>query len=275
MLPRKISRLSLKKSKKLSALLSACVLLSLSGCSGIKTRRGLNPNQNIEKNRSSLFEYSDKAGRFYLQRESGRMAKSAKYMVKEKMYVPDEENEEVERLVSISKVGEVNGLKLLRPERSQYTVWFDGKKYSSELKLDVQQRKMLVEMSSPEKEWNGSEEFSFPKGTGVYCFFSQVIECASITGFINKALEKKAGVMRFHIVWDGYPYIMEQYPGIPEGVFSSASLEYDGQTESGEKRFMLKFGGETIFYMVNPISGQFTKKMWVSQGVTQTLRGQP
>lgn len=264
----------MKKSKKAQLILVATCLACLFGCSGLQKKRGLSPNQNIEKNRSVLFEYSDKAGRFYLKRESGRMAEAPKYMVKEKMYVPSQKDEVVEKLVSISTIGDVNGLRLLRPERSQYTVWFDGQKYFTELKVDVESKKMLVEMTSPESEWNGSREFSFPKGTGVYCFFSQLIECASITGFINKAIEANAGVMRFHVVWDGYPYIMEQYPGLENNLFSSASLEYDGKTEEGENRFMLRFAGETIFYMVNPRSGQFTKKLWVSQGVTQTLRGQ-
>lgn len=263
----------MRKNKKNGIPLCLMGLILIWGCAGLEKNRGLRPNQNIEKNRSVQFEYSDKAGRFYLSRESGRMADEPKYMVKEKMYVPGQKEEVVEKLVSISTVGDVKGLRLLRPERSQYTVWFDGQKYFTELKIDIKNKKMLVEMESPEREWNGSQEFNFPKGTGVYCFFSQVIECASITGFINKAIEAQAGTMRFHIVWAGYPYIMEQYLGIERNVFTKASLEYDGQTEDGDNRFMLRFAGETVFYIVNPSSGQFTKKMWVSQGVTQTLRG--
>lgn len=266
----------MKKNKAIEFLLLFFYLTCQWGCAGLqRAGSGLSANKNIEKNRSVLFEYSDKAGRFYINRESGRMAKSPKYMVKEKMYVPSQPDETVEKLVSISTIGDVNALRLLRPERSQYTAWFGGEKYLTELKVDIEHKKMLVEMTSPESEWNGVEEFSFPKGTGVYCFFSQVIECASITGFINKAIKAQAGVMRFHIVWAGYPYIMEQYPGIQKNVFSKASLEYDGQTEQGEDRFMLRFAGETIFYMVNPENGQFKKKLWVSQGVTQTLKGRP
>lgn len=250
------------------------LLNDFAGCSALQERKGLRSNLNIEKNRTVSFEYSDKAGRFLLERESGRMSGVPKYMVKERMHTPEQDEEVVEQLVSISTIGKVKDLKLLRPERSQYTVWFDGRKYFTELKVDTNERKMLVEMSSPEKEWSGSEQFSFPKGTGVYCFFSQLIECASITGFINKADEVKAGKMRFHIIWDGYPYIMEQYPGIEKSVFTAASLEYDGETEAGKNRFVLRFSGETIFYIVDIAAGQFEKKLWVSQGVTQTMKGQ-
>ena len=66
-------------------------------------------------------------------------------------------------------------------------------------------------MVSPDKKWNGVKQVKFPvKGIGLYCFFSQLIECAKYTGFLSKALDANAGQMNFYLLWDGFPYINNQ-----------------------------------------------------------------
>lgn len=232
----------------------------------------MSPNQKILQAEKSQFLLTDKGGDFLVERESGRLGNQNKYAVKQQLTTTSNTNQVLEQLISISQIGRLKNLHILRPEKSQYTVWFDGKKYFSELSVDVEKKMLIVNLESPEKQWNGRTEKAFPTSTGVYCFYTQVIECASFTGFIDKAIEEKTGVMNFYIIWDGYPYIMEQYQGIPVEVFSPASLQYDGQTADNEDRFRLEFAGETIFYMVNK-NGKYDKQMWVSQGLSKIKRG--
>ena len=54
---------------------------------------------------------------------------------------------------------------------------------------------MQVRLKSPESQWNQDELFKFPEGKGIYCFFSQIIECAAVTGFISEAMKQKSGRM--------------------------------------------------------------------------------
>lgn len=259
--------------KSNSSLLAFVTLLSLS-CARLEVPKKLDlqSNASILKVTKDIFILSDKAGEFSVERESGRLGEGYKFAVRQKIQSFERDSEILEQLISISQTGKLKKLFVLRPEKSQYTVWFEGQRYFSELSVNVDNKSLQIELESPEKRWQGRQEVPFPTGTGVYCFYSQVIECASFTGFISKAIKEKAGEMNFHLIWDGYPYIMEQYPGIPEQVFSPATLSYDGMTDSGEQRFLLRFYGETIFFMVNK-DGKYDKKLWVSQGLTKIKKG--
>lgn len=243
-------------------------------CARIEEERSssLQSNSGILQVSKDTFVLSDKAGQFSVERESGRLGQNNKFAVRQKIMSFERDQQILEQLISISQTGRLKNLFVLRPEKSQYTVWFDGQRYFSELTVDVENKSLVIEMQSPEDKWNGRKEVAFPTGTGVYCFYSQVIECAAFTGFINKAIQEKAGEMNFHLIWDGYPYIMEQYIGIPEQVFSPATLSYDGVTDDGEQRFLLRFYGETIFFMVNK-NGKYDKQLWVSQGLSKIKKG--
>jgi hypothetical protein len=126
-------------------------------------------------------------------------------------------------------------------------------------------------MTSPEAQWNGLKQYKFPSSKILPCFFSQVIECAKISGFIKKATDKKTGVMNFLVIWEGFPYLNETFSDFPSELFSSAQLEYDGKTKEKERRFNLRVAGQSIFYVIND-KDIMTKMFWVSQGITMTSR---
>ena len=122
-------------------------------------------------------------------------------------------------------------------------------------------------MTSPEKQWNGTRQVKFPSSTIVPCFFSQVIDCAKVAGFINKASDKKSGTMNLLIIWEGYPYLNETFSDFPSELFSEGVLEYDGKTTESERRFNLRVAGQSIFYVLNDKS-EMSKMFWVSQGIS-------
>jgi hypothetical protein len=223
---------------------------------------------------SSQFEFNDKSGRFLMTRESGREASSQNFVVRQSIAELTGKRENLEQLVTFSQVGQLkNKLLVMRPLRSQYTVWFDGQRYLSEMNIDVSAKSMRIKLESPEVQWTGERVVSFPDDQSIYCFFSSLIECASITGFINTALEKKAGRMNLMIVWEGYPYMSSQYQDIPDELFTPAILEYDGRQGSNQNRFSLRFAGQSLFYFVNE-NGRFDRYFWVSQGLSVVRRGQ-
>ena len=213
----------------------------------------------------SVFQLEDKTGTFQVKRDIGFAKEGKSFVVKEKINSNDGESKPLEKLISISKAGKVKGIGLLRPEVSQYTVWFSGKKYFSESRLNKKNRSMIVKLISPEEQWSGEREFKFPDSKGYYCYFSQVVECASYSGFLQKAMNTESGVMNFHIIWEGYPYIQEQYLNMPDEFFSKAQLSYDGKNKLGEYRFSLSFGSQVIFYFVDK-KGRMIKRLWIAQG---------
>lgn len=220
------------------------------------------------------FELRDKSGTFRLKRESGSISKDKRiYAVKQ--IITDNSQKTLERSIVMSKVGSLKGkISILRPEKSEYTVWFDGKEYSSRIEINEKIRGLIVQMDSPEQQWRGEKQFKFPEGTGAYCFFSQVIECATVMGFINKAIAAGGGAMNLHIVWEGYPYFQQQYIGIPESLFTQATLTYDGESENGLRRFSLSIAGssQVIFYQLNK-SNILQAIYWPAQGLSIGAKG--
>ena len=244
-----------------------CTILLLLFSSCALWREGPEDGSLASKTPSYQFEYalSDKSGNFLVFRESGREEKNRSFVIKEKI-VPEkgDKNHPLEKAIVFSDIGTLGGRPVFRPKASQYAVWFEGEKHLSETKLNSEEKSMTVKFSSQNGGRANTREIPFPQGNGLFCYFLQVIECAGHTGFIEKAMEKKTGQMNFHIIWEGYPFVGEQYP-IPEELFSEAKLSYDGMMMEGGYRFSLETAGQTLFYFVNN-EGQMTRKLWISQG---------
>ena len=220
-----------------------------------------------------IYDLQDKSGNFVVVRERGFLKSKNHAVVKRYVYSSDDpEKKFLEQSVVISNPGKLKNIYILRPFKSEYVVWFEKKKYKTEMEIDPKSKSMIVKMSSPESQWNGTKTVPFPQGKGVYCFFSQVIDCAAITGFISQAIKSQAGEMYFHLIWEGYPYFMEQYINVREEVFSNALLRYDGKTNEGLMRFTLEAGGQNIFYLVDSAS-RVEKIYWIAQGLTQSYKG--
>lgn len=245
------------------------LLFQLSSCAYMsKVRENKSKAPKLEnKGPKNSYLLNDKSGEFILERESGFNKADGTYVVKRLVYAKnDEDQKELEKSVAISKYGKLKDkVSVLRPEVSQFTVWFESQKYFTEMKLDEKEKAIKVKLVSPEPQWNKIMSVPLPAGTGVYCFFSQLLECVKATGFLQLAVEKNAGTMSFHVIWDGYPYFQEQYTDIPDEVISAAQLNYDGKNENSEKRFSLMFKDQVIFYLVDDRM-DFYKMFWVSQG---------
>lgn len=249
------------------------ILLSLLvACSGVKSKRVSPETPEVKPNQvavGNFLELSDKSGKFKILKESGMINKGKTLVVKKKMFANGESDKKLlEKSITISTLGVLSKkIRVLRPDASQYTVWLDGQKFFSEMKLDPKSKSMKLRLVSPEEKWNGEQLVKFPDGTGVFCFFSQLFECVSTTSFFKKAVENGSGRMNFHLIWDGYPYLAEQYGGVPDELFTNARMEYDGVNDLREHRFSLKFNEQEIFYLLTTdLSG--AKIYWVSEGYT-------
>ena len=214
------------------------------------------------------FDLTDKHGQYLIKWERGHRGRGDVVVKKQILGLSGEGRKVLEKVISISKKGDLSRkIPFLRPEISQYTVWFEGKKYFSELKLNEKNRSLDIRLESPEQQWKGRSSVPFPEKKSLYCFFEQLIECIKTTGFIHKAIKKQKGKKRLFVIWNGYPYFQEQYENIPQTVFSKSLFEYDGETPKGEIRFTLSTAGQAIFYFLDSHQ-ELLKKFWVAQGLT-------
>ncbi len=246
--------------------ISSCAYLKSVGVSNPFSFEG-NPGAGNTKKVIKKFQLTDKAGNFLINREKGFNKSKNQFIVK-KTVKASGDSKELEKLIVISKLGNLKkSLTILRPEISEYSVWFEGKKYVSRMEVNEETQSMDVKLFSPEKQWQGKRTFPFPKTMGIFCYFSQLTECARATGFIDKAIKKDSGSMKVVIIWEGYPYFQEQYLNIPNEVFTEGVFEYDGRNAKGERRFTLDVGGQSIFYFLDD-NKELMKKFWVSQGLS-------
>lgn len=244
--------------------LVCALLIVLSSCSSFS---GLGKPK-LEKV-SETFNYSDKNGQFQVVISSGPDKSGKGYFTKKVMELPNKEKDKIlEQSVVISSLGTLKKkTNILRPKLSQYNVWFDGKKYTSELKINTAKKAIDVKMTSPESQWNGTRQIKFPSSTILPCFFSQIIECARVSGFIKMASSKEAGVMNLLVIWEGYPYLNETFSDFPSELFSTGKLEYDGKTKDSERRFNLRVAGQSIAYVLND-KDEMSKMFWITQGIS-------
>jgi hypothetical protein len=257
------------KSKKITLII--LITVGLSSCAWLKRTNTSTEHPSLSTNKRT-YELADKAGKFVVNRESNYSPKDNRYFVKRQVLSNSDMTKLLEQSVVISNPGVLGKkVKTLRPFASEYYVWFDGKKYATEMKIDTASKSMIVKMKSPERQWNGEKRIGFPKDGQIFCFYSQVIECANTSGFITKAIKAETGAMNFYIIWEGYPYFQEQYLNVPDGVFTRASLTYDGTSQEGEKRFSLNFGDQAIFYFLDK-DLQVSKIFWIAQGMSMSLR---
>jgi hypothetical protein len=255
-----------------SSLLAICLFI-FSSCAKLQNLTGRNSGPDIFKNDSVTFDLTDKNGQFRQSRDTGYIQKSNDLFVKSRITSSGEEGAKpkvLEQLIVVSNPGVLSKkVKALRPKVSQYVVWLEGERFFSELKVNVDNQKLDVTMKSNEPEWNGKKSFDFPKGTGVFCFFAQLYECVSITGFFDRAESSESGEMNFHVIWEGYPYFSEQYSDINPSPFARANLKYDGKNPQGEMRFTLSIDNQSIFYFLDK-DKRFSKMFWVAQGLSMT-----
>jgi hypothetical protein len=242
-------------------------LIALSACStGVKKAKEL--KKELVRGEEH-FSYTDKNGQYLVRLTAGFNKKENTFFSKRSLESSGEEgNKILEQSVVLSDLGSIKKKKnILRPKLSQYNVWFDGKKYFSEIKMNPIKKTIDVKMVSPESQWNGVKQVKLPSTKVLYCFFSQVIECAKTIGFLSEAINKETGTMNFYIIWEGYPYMNETFTDFPSQLISKAQLEYDGKTKENERRFNLKVAGQSIFFVLD--THQQRKKMfWVSQGIS-------
>lgn len=216
-----------------------------------------------DKGEKYLFVKSDR----YLKNKNQFMTKSELLSQSEEFRDKSQDESTLESSVAISTPGKMNGAALLRPYLAQHHVWFDGKRYSTEMILNSETKKLDVKLRSPEAKWNGNKSYALPKGSGAYCFYSQIVECISYTGFFKKAAENEGGTMNLHILWDSFPYFMDQYPGIALSPFAAATVQYDGLLDKEFYRFVVEHNDQT-FYLIFDKKYQLVKQLWVSQGLT-------
>jgi hypothetical protein len=245
-------------------------LLIFVSCSTTKSDKVL--KKELTRDEEHFF-YSDKNGQYIAKISSGYNKKEHSYFSKRSLEVSDRTDDKIlEQSIVLSELGKIKKKRtILRPKLSQYSVWFEGKKYFSELKLNSAKKAIDVKMLSPEKQWSGTKQIKLPSTKALYCFFSQVIECAKAVGFLSEAISKESGTMNFYIIWEGYPYLNETFTDFPSELISKAQLEYDGKVKDDEKRFDLKVAGQSIFFMVDK-NQQMKKMFWVSQGISMVSK---
>lgn len=252
--------------------LSLFILTTLALLASCSSNKGTSLKKELVRD-EERFTYTDKNGTYLIKLSSGFNKKENTLVTKRSLEIPGKESDNIlEQSIVLSDLGVLKKKKtILRPKISQYSVWFDGKKYFSELKMNLSKKAIDIKMVSPESQWNGTKQIKIPNSKSLYCFFSQVIECAKTTGFISQAITKETGSMNFYVLWEGYPFLNETFTDFPLELFSKAQLEYDGKTKEDERRFNLKVAGQSIFFLVDK-NEQMKKMFWVSQGISMVSK---
>ena len=206
------------------------------------------------------FLYEDAQGKFLLKREVKK--EKGRLITRSRLFSWEVQDKELETTVSVYKIGRVSKSLALRPEASQFKVWFDKEAFTSQMEILSAKRMIAAKLNSPEKKWNGVQESKIPKGR-FFCFFSSLPECLKMQNILFQAREKKVII---HLIWDNYPYNREQFTDIPLTMVSEAIFSYSDKVDE-TLRFELDIGNQIIFYHFDR-EFEFVKMFWISQGLS-------
>lgn len=244
-------------------LLPFLILLSIS-CSRI-TETG-------PKEGKVLYSFTDVSGKYGLNRET-RFIK--KRLVTRSQMMDAKTRKVLEKSITVSQVGTIQEGKkrvlTVRPMASEFEVWLEGKKYSSVMQLNTKNKSMTVRVQRSDGGTSGTTEVPFPKAK-FFCFYSQIPECLYHNNFLQQAHKDEDLGLEFYVVWDSYPFIQEQLTGIGKGLFSAATLKFEGEVKK-TLQFMVELEGQVIFYHFSN-TYDLVKIAWVAQGITVVPPGE-
>jgi hypothetical protein len=223
--------------------------------------------QSIVSNNAKTYSYRDISGQFDFAREL-KLDKAKLASRVQVMSSADQKEKLLEKTFAISSIGSVKTRRgraiAIRPEIAQHTVWLEGKKYFSQMKMNPRKRKIEVIMDSPEAKWKGVRELSIPKGR-IFCFYSQLPECLVASGLLVTS-QKFRNPVYFNLIWDSWPYHQEHFTGLSASAFikSSVSLELK---EKNVLKYVVEVNGQIInLHFSN--DGSFIRMFWTTQGLS-------
>ena len=241
--------------------ISLILILFFSSCSSL-----ISKSTPDEKKHQYLF--IDGSGKFVLEREQ-KLIKS-KLITRTQISSNQGSSQRVlEKSVTVSQLGSVKEkntrVLVMRPLASEFSVWLEGKRYDSKMRLDIKNKKMLIVLKSPEEKWKGNTSVAIPKGR-LFCFFSQIPDCLLRSQLLSKSLKAKSDLLNFYVVWDGFPYIQDQYTSVGSKLFSAASVKYEGEDKK-ILRFVVEVDGQSILYHFSK-SFDLVRMFWIAQGIS-------
>lgn len=236
-------------------------LLFLTSCSSLISNGS-------PKETKQHYSFADGSGKFVLSREH----KLLKNKLISRTQISSNQGsalKPLEKSIMVSQLGSIKEnnkrVMVMRPFASEFTVWLEGKRYDSKLRLDIRSKSMLVELNSPEEKWKGKSSIPVPKGKQ-FCFFSQIPDCLYHNLLLTKAKASKGESIPFYVVWEGYPYIQDQFSGVGTKLFAPATVKFDGEHQSLQ-RFLVEVEGQNIVYHFSK-SFDLVRMFWIAQGIS-------
>jgi hypothetical protein len=244
------------------------ITLFLIGCSTHHTKGDGNEFSSFRN-----YKYNDLSGSFNVSRTSGfKKSKNAVFIKSSVNESSEVGGKPLERKTVISNLGilkaDSKNMRVLRPYSASHEAWLEGIKHQSKMVINPQKRTMEVESRVGNENFK-KESIKFPKTNGIFCFFSQLVECAKASYFLQRAVRNQSGKMNLTLIWDNYPFTELEFQDVSKSLFSAAELVYDGQITDKEHRFKLEVNDQSIFYVINK-KYELEKFSWINQGITQT-----
>ncbi len=224
--------------------------------------------QGSPKETKHHYSYIDGSGKFVLSREH----KLLKNKLISRTQIASSQGSSLkilEKSITVSQMGTIKDnnsrVLILRPVASEFTVWLEGKRYDSKMRLDLKKKSMSIALNSPDPKWQGTSSVAVPKGKQ-FCFFSQIPDCLYHNMLLSKAMARKDESFPFYVIWEGYPFIQDQFTGVGSRLFEPANVKFSGE-QKNTMHFLIEVGGQTILYHFSK-SFDLVRMFWVAQGVT-------
>lgn len=232
------------------------LLLTFVSCSRLNFST---PKDSVKK-----WELIDQGEHYSFRRQTRH--KKKKYLNIQSITTKGNSKKQIEKLKVVSEIGILkNKLQILRPEYSFLEVWIDKQKHITKMTLNKKTKSFDVVVQNE----IGVREFSqpFPSEEGVFCFYSQIVDCLRVTGFFDKVKKHNAGAAKVNVIWEGAFLYYSLYEFYPQELFTPAEFIFDGEDEKSLLKFSLKFKDQSIYYLLDQ-QYYFHSLFWITQNMS-------
>jgi hypothetical protein len=242
-------------------------ILFLGSCS-LGSKKSIGQLDLASESSVTLMSYTDMSGKFSLKMSS--TAKNNKYLFQKLIYEDDfTKMLEKSRLVNLIQLSGHDVLKF-QPQVSQFSSWFEGVEYKSEIKLDYKLKKIMVNYSPKEKKY--ATVLKIPDGDKL-CFFSMLADCVKIFSFNGKknSKEDRFDSFWFYVLMDSYPFVSTVYNEIENKLVTQAKVLDEG-IQDGERLVTVEIFDQVLSLKFDLKTFNLKSYYWISQGISGVVQ---
>jgi hypothetical protein len=227
-------------------------------------KKKIQKTSKTNKSFKSTYAFQDTTGSYFYDRELTLRKKRVFFEgdIKNNQNSKSIEKTKIITDIKINKSGRILNKKM-EPVISQYSTWFDGKEYRSQIEIKENGQVELI-LAEKFEDHTEKSQYSYDSNNK-NCFFSMIPECLKFWNVFDK-LKNNQDKMSFNIIWENYPFNKKIYSNGPRKLISNAYVVFES-VQNDRYIYSVVVDEKNMSYQFDRLK-RFIAFFWVSEGLS-------